>query len=768
MKNLIIITILLVSQITLLAQNGTTRYEAENATLSNAVSENWRMTNPSGGAYAYTSTVGATMTFTVNASSAGSYNFDIAYANAGTPSFKVIVNGSSTTLTPATSGGQDVTATTSYTASLNSGSNTVVIEHVDGWTCYDYIDVTGVTGGTCTSQSITFGSLAAKTVGDAAFSLTAIASSGLGVSYVSSNQSVATVSGSTVTIVAAGTTTITASQAGDATYCAASNVDQVLTVNAAGGGSMTVWDKLQKGINEDASIPTAANFEKVIHEAGYMQTIADAGFNSVRLYIPYSADFTAYQQRIQDALDNNLAVILCMWGPSNWYNNNQATTQIADRWTSIAQWVENTWPGEEDIVFELLNETGGIGFPQTVDGYNQAMKLYGAAANAVRTVSSTRPILISPPGWQDADKMSYVSQNKMGYDFANDNNVGISIHFYEPNNSVDGWFAMNEYPLNNPASGNWKQTIIDEIDYVLNWRTSNNVPNMPIVVTEWGFWTFPEREANGDAALVAQFEAQYFRDHGICGTWYTGIQYNQRAFAIFDSETGWNKIVTEAITQQPVPTSWPATNQFLGSEFEDRQSKTWKLYAGGSQDYVQSNEALSGNTSVRLSAGDIIYQRTFVGAVSANLEVSENIEPRLGKYLLHLIQGKTYKISFMAKAEGGTATMKFRMKENQSYADGSTIVNKTGITYYTSDPITISQTANTYEFSYTYTAATEMDMWFEFEVVSGTVIFDKPDLRQVAPGGVTYSAVVSTNIQKNQQSVEEIRVYPNLAPTPYY
>lgn len=80
-------------------------------------------------------------------------------------------------------------------------------------------------------QTITFGALPAKNYGDAAFTLSATASSNLPVSYSSSNTNVATVSGNTVTIVGAGTTDITATQSGDATYAAASGVIQTLTVN---------------------------------------------------------------------------------------------------------------------------------------------------------------------------------------------------------------------------------------------------------------------------------------------------------------------------------------------------------------------------------------------------------------------------------------------------------------------------------------------------------------------------------------------------------
>ncbi len=81
------------------------------------------------------------------------------------------------------------------------------------------------------AQTITFGSLPIKEVGSNPFSLSATASSGLDVSYTSSNTSVATVNASNeVTIIGTGTTTITASQSGNANYLAASDVEQSLTV----------------------------------------------------------------------------------------------------------------------------------------------------------------------------------------------------------------------------------------------------------------------------------------------------------------------------------------------------------------------------------------------------------------------------------------------------------------------------------------------------------------------------------------------------------
>ncbi|GGA82805.1 hypothetical protein GCM10008015_24470 [Flavobacterium palustre] len=80
-------------------------------------------------------------------------------------------------------------------------------------------------------QSITFSKLSEKTIEDADFTAGAIASSGLTVSYTSSNPEVATIVDGKVHIVGAGTTTITASQSGDEIYNAATSVTQPLTVN---------------------------------------------------------------------------------------------------------------------------------------------------------------------------------------------------------------------------------------------------------------------------------------------------------------------------------------------------------------------------------------------------------------------------------------------------------------------------------------------------------------------------------------------------------
>ena len=80
------------------------------------------------------------------------------------------------------------------------------------------------------TQTISFPVIPNHTIGDAPFSLTATASSGLAVGYAVISGP-ATVSGSTVTVTGAGTVVIQASQAGNANYAVATPISQSFTVS---------------------------------------------------------------------------------------------------------------------------------------------------------------------------------------------------------------------------------------------------------------------------------------------------------------------------------------------------------------------------------------------------------------------------------------------------------------------------------------------------------------------------------------------------------
>jgi hypothetical protein len=138
-----------------------------------------------------------------------------ALANNGGPTqTHAIASGS-----PAINGGDAFATSTDQRGLFANGTRDIGAFEFDGLTAVSKLD-----------QTITFDALANRTYGDADFDLTATASSGLPVSYQSSNNNVATISGSSVTIVGAGTTNITATQDGDDNYNPADPVIISITV----------------------------------------------------------------------------------------------------------------------------------------------------------------------------------------------------------------------------------------------------------------------------------------------------------------------------------------------------------------------------------------------------------------------------------------------------------------------------------------------------------------------------------------------------------
>ncbi len=108
-------------------------------------------------------------------------------------SIMVTYNGS--TLAPVHAGNYTVEGSVTQPDYTGSGSDTLVIARAP--------------------QTLTFNPLSSVQTGAAPFSLTASTTSGLPITYVSSNPNVASIVGNLVTVVGAGSTTITATQAGN-------------------------------------------------------------------------------------------------------------------------------------------------------------------------------------------------------------------------------------------------------------------------------------------------------------------------------------------------------------------------------------------------------------------------------------------------------------------------------------------------------------------------------------------------------------------------
>ncbi len=153
--------------------------------------------------------------------------------------------------------------------------------------------VINLTGSDGLPQTITFNALPTKTFGEPNFNLSASASSGLSVTFSSSNTGVATVSGNTVTIVGAGTTTITASQSGDNDYAPADNVLQTLTINKA-PSTITFATLPAKTFGDDPfSLSAASTSGETVTFSSSNTSVVSVSGNTLTIVGAGSADISA-------------------------------------------------------------------------------------------------------------------------------------------------------------------------------------------------------------------------------------------------------------------------------------------------------------------------------------------------------------------------------------------------------------------------------------------------------------------------------------------
>ncbi len=164
------------------------------------------------------------------------------------------------------------------------------------------------------NQTITFGALANHTYGDAPFSVSATASSGLAVTFIIVSGP-ATISGNTVTITGTGTVIVRASQPGNANYFAATPVDQSFAVSLAPqiitfGDLTKVFGDLPFALSATSNAggtptysivsqaPNDSTGTGMIALAGATVTISKAGSAQIRADFAGTANYSATSKTI--------------------------------------------------------------------------------------------------------------------------------------------------------------------------------------------------------------------------------------------------------------------------------------------------------------------------------------------------------------------------------------------------------------------------------------------------------------------------------------
>jgi len=151
---------------------------------------------------------------------------------------------------------------------------------------------------TKSDQTIAFTPIPDKSVGDFDFSPTAVASSGLGITFTSSDSQVAEIQGTvpnqTIKIRGAGTATITASQGGNGAYNTAPSVTQTVTVGyfnlqANSLPGLRLWLD-GNNINGDATADSLANDSAITQWIDQSGNTNNAGQGTANAKPTYAAN----------------------------------------------------------------------------------------------------------------------------------------------------------------------------------------------------------------------------------------------------------------------------------------------------------------------------------------------------------------------------------------------------------------------------------------------------------------------------------------------
>ncbi len=260
------------------------------------------------------------------------------------------------TTNPAGLSGVSVTYDGSAAAPTSAGSYAVVASLDNN--NYRAQDATGTLVISKANQRITFAALGNKTFGDAAFELSASASSGLAVSFSSLTTGVCTVADGTVTIKGAGTCTIEASQSGNANYNAATPVEQSFSIEKA-VATITLSD-LEHTYNGSAKAATA--------------TTTPAGLN-------VSISYSQNGQNVENPTNAGSYDVVAVISNEPNYKGRETGTLVIEKATATVNLgsLEHTYNGSAKTASAT---TVPAGLTVEFEYFSGATKLEGAPTNA--------------------------------------------------------------------------------------------------------------------------------------------------------------------------------------------------------------------------------------------------------------------------------------------------------------------------------------------------------------------------------------------------
>jgi endoglucanase len=202
--------------------------------------------------------------------------------------------------------------------------------------------------------------------------------------------------------------------------------------------SPSPWDpfkinsRLGRGVNLGNALeaPREGEWGMTLDES-YFRLIADAGFDSVRIPIRWSAHASdeapytidpGFLERLDWAVDRALANGLLPIVDLHHYeemaiNPDDHRERFLALWRQIAEHYRDAPP---EVVFELMNEPNGA---MTRTRWND---LIAAALPVIRDSNPQRAVIIGPAGWYGINELPGLELPE------SDRNIIASVHYYSP------------------------------------------------------------------------------------------------------------------------------------------------------------------------------------------------------------------------------------------------------------------------------------------------------------------------------------------------
>ena len=257
-----------------------------------------------------------------------------------------------------------------------------------------------------------------------------------------------------------------------------------------------------RGINFGNALeaPNEGDWGLVIKES-YIQAIADAGFNSVRLPIcwsahtsssyPYAID-AAFLNRVDQVMNwcltRNLSVIITIHHFDNLYNEPDNPTYL-NMFFAIWKQLTNHYISvdHDHLFFEVLNE------PEvnlTADKWNQLMP---KIIDTIRIRDNDRTLIIDGPDYAYHESLVKLNIPQ------SEQNVIVSTRYYLPYQFAQQgawwstWTDLNQYLGTTwSATSSEQNTVLSDMAIIKNWATANN---HPITIGEYGSIMFADNQS---------------------------------------------------------------------------------------------------------------------------------------------------------------------------------------------------------------------------------------------------------------------------------